>query len=473
MIPKVLEKGLGGIDSAVLFRNSQQAPGRGTLVHITRSLVVFEVYNPYSVVQLSEVLQSVRVVRGERTIYDGQAVVSSIVTTGLMVIVSATLLDPWDDLSGLMPGNGLGRETERFLDDWEAGNNLNSDFQLAVGRLRNFLLEISRWLGQAEAGLFDDPSNAAARPALRDEFYEEVQAPIRPKLGFLFGNLEETAGNVSPESVTAHKTYARRELHPLTLCSPFVHRTYTKPLGYAGDFEMVNMMLGESQFPEGNTYARIIHTFYLRSAAAEAHRNRIDMLIERLRREAERVVEEGRPFSVLSVACGPAVEIQRYVRSSSLADFTVFHGLDFSREALSHASGKISEAIKANNRKTVAEFVQKSIDEMLKEADQQSKASAPAYDFVYCAGLFDYFTDHVCRRLIRLFYQWVKPGGLATVTNVHPDNPNRSSMEYLLEWYLHYRDKKALEGLARLTESKCVDVDSTGINVFLDIRREI
>jgi extracellular factor (EF) 3-hydroxypalmitic acid methyl ester biosynthesis protein len=388
-----------------------------------------------------------------------------------MVIVSATLLDAWNDLSGLLPGQGLGRETERFLADWEASHNLDTDFQLAVGRLRNMLLEVSRWLDQAEAGLSDDPSKAA-QPALRDEFYREVREPLLPKFAELYGEFEATARRVSDEVATAHKSYARRELHPLTLCSPFVHRTFTKPLGYAGDFEMVNMMLGESAVSVGNTYARVIHSFHLQSAAAEAHRNRIEILQDRLRREAERVVLEDRPFSVLNIACGPAVEFKRFVASSALADFTVFHAIDFSTEALEYARTAIEETIASHDRKTVVEFEQKSIDELLRETDGQTHEPAPQYDFVYCAGLFDYFTDPVCRRLIRLFFQWVKPGGLATVTNVHPDNPNRPTMEYLLEWYLVYRDENAMEKLARSVSQKQVCADGTGLNVFLDLRKD-
>jgi len=50
-------------DSLVTFRNSQGAHARGTLMDLTRHAVVFEVYNPYSIVQLSEVLQELRINR--------------------------------------------------------------------------------------------------------------------------------------------------------------------------------------------------------------------------------------------------------------------------------------------------------------------------------------------------------------------------------------------------------------------------
>ena len=81
------------LQSPVTFRNSQGDPARGTLLKLERSSVVLEVYNPYSIVQLSEVLQELTIRRGEDIIYQGRAVVSNLVNTGLMLIVSVTLVD--------------------------------------------------------------------------------------------------------------------------------------------------------------------------------------------------------------------------------------------------------------------------------------------------------------------------------------------------------------------------------------------
>ncbi len=46
-----------------------------------------------------------------------------------------------------------------------------------------------------------------------------------------------------PDLVPVHQAFGKRHLHPLILGSPFVYRTLQKPLGYAGDYEMVNMMM--------------------------------------------------------------------------------------------------------------------------------------------------------------------------------------------------------------------------------------
>jgi extracellular factor (EF) 3-hydroxypalmitic acid methyl ester biosynthesis protein len=69
-------------ESVLVFKNSSGVECRGTLMSVTQQMAVFEVYNPYSIVQLSEVLNELRISRGDRTVYSGKAVVSNLVNTG-------------------------------------------------------------------------------------------------------------------------------------------------------------------------------------------------------------------------------------------------------------------------------------------------------------------------------------------------------------------------------------------------------
>ncbi len=465
-----MKPSISGTDSLVAFRNSQGTEGRGTLVHLTRNQVVFEVYNPYSIVQLSEVLGELRILRGDRTIYAGRAVVSSLVSTGLMVIVSATLVDPWSDLVGLGPGEGVRDEVREFVREWETIYRLRPSYQLAVSNVRSFLGELSRWLGQVEAvsGL----GASSGDPSLVSEFVEEVEEPVTPKLQELFGRFEEEAGQVPEDELDAHKAFARREIHPLALCSPFVHRTYTKPLGYAGDYQMVNMIL-EKPLEGQNTYARVLNSFNLSQPTAEAHRNRIAILRERLRHEAARAAGLGRPLRVLNVGCGPAAEVERFIREdeeSSRCEITL---IDFNRETLDHAEARLTRAQRDSGRRPTLHFVHKSIHQLLREVagGRSEQADEPPWGLVYCAGLFDYLSDRVCKRLVALFREWTAPGGLVVVTNVHPSNPTRYYMEHLLEWYLTYRTEDDMLGLAPDPAEARVFADPTGLNVFLEIRK--
>lgn len=451
--------------SLVVFRNSQDQDAHGTLLHLTRDVAVFEVYNPYSIVQLSEVLKRFRVIRGDRTIYDGNAVISNLVPTGLMVIASATLLDSWVDLAGLTPRQGLKQELQQSLLEWESGSALRPSYQVAVGKARGFLGEMNRWLEQLDFG----SGAATSPPPLDREVGLEALEALGPKLDELFGEFEHETKGVPADEVAAHKSFARRELHPFILRSPFVHRTYTKPLGYAGDYEMVNMMLRDPM--EGpTTYARVVNSWFLRQSVAEAHQNRIEILVERLRSEASRVAE--RTLRCLNVGCGPAVEIERFVARDPASERCEFHLLDFNQETLEYTQRRIESGAHERGRHLNARFFHKSVNDLLRESVKRGRTSEPAaFDLVYCAGLFDYLSDRVCRNLIGLFHEWVAPGGLVLVTNVHPANPMRGVMEHILEWNLVYRDETAMTNLATDFADKSVMTDATGINVFLDIRK--
>ncbi len=456
-------------ESIVLFRNSQGLESRGTLVRLTRNLAVFEVYNPHSIVQLSEVLSDIRIRRGERTTYKGRAVVSNLVSTGLLLLVSVTLVDPWSDLVDLAPGEELRREVAGFVSEWEtASQTIEPAYALCVGQLRNFMQELSRWLehGDSVAGIGHSelPDDHARRYA------QDVTESAGPILERLLHAFEHQARQVAEDRLTTHKAMARRELHPLMLCSPFIHRTYTKPLGYAGDYEMVNMILGEP-WRGGSTYARLINAAFVHSDVAVAHRHRIDLLQSRLEDEARAAAQAGRPFRVLNVGCGPAAEVQRFVQGPMREVPSTFSLLDFSAETLNYARGRMQQALGASGGPVEIDYVQRSIHDLLKQAAGRRTDVSEGYDMVYCAGLFDYLSDRICRRLMRLFFDWTVPGGLVLATNVHPRNPIRAIMEHIVEWYLIMRDQQDMLALAPGTGEASVYTEATGTNVFLEVRK--
>lgn len=424
--------------------------------------MVFEVYNPYSIVQLSEVLSEFRVLRGERVVYSGRAVVSNLVSTGLMLIVSATLVDPWSDLIGVPAGAELQREVTEFVSDWETSHDLKPDYQLSVTTINSFLSELSRWVEQLEA---ESAADGSARREADADILAGLQESLSPKIFELFGRFEEVAAEISPEEEVQHKAFAQRELHPLMLISPFVHRTYTKPLGYAGDYEMVNMILRNSA--EGpNIYARIVNSFVLAREPAEAHRNRIDFLVNLLTGELAKAAKAGRKLRVLNVGCGPARETERFIRDVPNAERAEFTLLDFNQETLDYTRTRLQTACVESKRHPNLNFVHKSIHDLLRESGK-SDEPPEQWDLVFCAGLFDYLSDRICKRLMRLFYAWTKPGGRVAATNVHASNPIRHFMEHLLEWYLIYRDHHGFTDLVPAEWNPEVTTDSTGVNVYI------
>jgi extracellular factor (EF) 3-hydroxypalmitic acid methyl ester biosynthesis protein len=454
------------LESLVTFKNSSGLSGRATLLHLTRYSIAFEVYNPYSIVQLSEVLHDLVILRQDRPIYQGRAVIKTLVPTGALTIASAALLDPWSDLNGLLARDDIREETERFIQNWKHDYHLRPSYQLAVANLASFLQELSRWLGQAEALYADHRSGATLSES---QLLDQVWPPLEAKLQELFELFEIETRRIPVEEAPVHKAFAQRELHPLLMCDPFNHRIFTKSLGYAGDYQMVNMLLGPSGVG-ASTYAKIINRFTLNLGPAAAHRNRIVILRDTLQREAQRASSANRPLRVLNIGCGPAAEIESFVTTDDASTGLDLTLVDFNRETLEHAERRIVGAQRSSRHDLSLGVVQQSIHELLKSSASES-GRAGHYDFVYCAGLFDYLPERICRKLVRMFHEWTVPGGLVLVTNVHSRNPVRGYMEHVVEWYLEYRDDDQFRRFAPEQVPCRVFTDATGVNLFLEIRK--
>jgi extracellular factor (EF) 3-hydroxypalmitic acid methyl ester biosynthesis protein len=258
------------------------------------------------------------------------------------------------------------------------------------------------------------------------------------------------------------------------LCAPFVYRTFQKPLGYAGDYEMVNMIL-RSPYEGSSLFAKLLNTHFWSQPPAEAHRNRITYLTEQLVHETQRVAKEGRTARIFNLGCGPAKEIQNFLTREDISDLAEFTLLDFNEETLQYTNTLLSDLKSKYSRRTQINYVQKSVSQILKDSGRADKVfRAGSYDLVYCAGLFDYLSDRVCKKMMEIFYELVAPGGLLIATNVSEANPVRHQMEYLLAWNLIYRNERQLHAL-RPTKAGEKDIqvigDPTSVNIFIQVRK--
>lgn len=458
-------------DPVVSFRNSQGEAARGTLTSLQRRTLVMEIYNPYSIVQVSEVLSHLVIRSGERAIYQGKAVVVSLLNTGLMAVVSVTLIDEWNDLGHIgHDARSVALAVSHFVEDWETRARVGDVYQGVVNDLRSYFSEVTRWLDQADvtAGL---PRDGAGR--VRDDVFYEIARPLLAKGQQYLQRFEQEAASVAPQEEAAHRAFAQSALHPLVLRAPFVYRTFAKPLGYAGDYQMVNQILGDPR--EGpSTYFELVNFMFLQAAVARAHRNRVDILQQRLTGLAQCSRGMGRPFRILNVGCGPAAELQRLVAAGTPADHLDISLVDFSEETLAHVANRLAEVARVHGHPPLNITLRhESVHQLLKRSAREAGVpGAEQFDFIYCAGLFDYLADKACARLIAYFERHLRPGGRLLVTNVHTSNPERFWMEHFLEWYLIYRDGP---GTAQLFPPTLTDVktftDATGVNLFAEAVR--
>jgi extracellular factor (EF) 3-hydroxypalmitic acid methyl ester biosynthesis protein len=406
-------------------------------------------------------------------IFSGRATVSNLVNTGIMVVCEATLDESWLDVdlyALVTQPRKLQADFTDLLKEWERVLNILPQYKVVLADMQNYFMDLRRWLEQVELGIRSSPSRD--RPNFEREVTHELAPIVLPSMNDLFAGFEEAADQIEEELQPFHRTYAKRQLHPHLLCSPFAYRTYHKPLGYAGDYEMVNMIVGEP-LKGSSLFAKTINLWFLSQAPAEAHRNRIKYLTKLLAQETRRVAHEARPARIFNLGCGPAAEIQTFLTQNDLCDWSHFTLLDFNDETLEHVKTVLEYLQKRFGRQTKFEIIKKSVHQVLKDAAKLG-AHMETYDLIYCAGLFDYLSDRICKRLMNIFYDLLAPGGLLVATNVDTSNPSRHTMEQVLDWHLIYRNHQQLMALVPdlgPDGSYCIKADPTGCNVLLEVRR--
>jgi hypothetical protein len=282
----------------------------------------------------------------------------------------------------------------------------------------------------------------------------------------LFGELDcllvETA-RAMPRNrarAAAHIEHWRAALHHHWLQAPIVSRCFHKPLGYAGDYAMMNLIY--RNMPEGDSpLARALHQHTNSSLAATAVRSRRRWIVQQI--QAHAAGRRGR-YQITSMACGPAVEMSDLVRESFLADRADFTCIDQDAEALAHASAGLNETIASSGRAATARYERWSVKNLLAGTDVGKQ------DFVYSLGLFDYLNDRTARRFTEVLFQLVAPGGRLVIGNFGPDVDARFTMEMICDWFLIYRTpSQVFDFTAGLPDDAKVRVtaEATGTNLFL------
>jgi len=323
--------------SEITFKTGGGAEHRCALRQLMRHAALFELHAPLLGFRAGEVLDPFCINQRGRSLYSGRAVIRNQIQAGASSICEVSLGDEgWNDLDArLFQGDaGLWRgQFAEFLRDWQAHLHIQPEYKLTVADMQAFLFDLSLWLAQVEHGIGLLPD--AAHPARETTLIEQLADAIIPSINDIFDKFEDVVVRLDSPHAAEHASYMRRHLHSLVLLAPFARRTYTKPLGYAGDYEMVNMIMRDR--PEGESlFAKILHTWFVRQQPARAHRNRIDYLVGRITEAALRGKAAGRRAEIFNMACGPASEVQRFIAESELRGAPEFTLLDFNEETLAY-----------------------------------------------------------------------------------------------------------------------------------------
>lgn len=154
------------------------------------------------------------------------------------------------------PNADLKSQFSELMTEWKTGNEVIDPFKIVVADLSSMLSGVQHWLTGIDVGIRTTVTRR--RQDMEREIFAKVEQRVVEEIIPSMESFEKVANEVGEAGVAVHKSYVRRQLHPIVLCSPFLFRTFTKPLGYAGDYEMMNMMLRDP-YEGSSAFAKILN----------------------------------------------------------------------------------------------------------------------------------------------------------------------------------------------------------------------
>jgi trans-aconitate methyltransferase len=304
---------------------------------------------------------------------------------------------------------------------------------------RLFCADVLRVLGSYR-NLLDENMNLARQFERDFDFdgaYEACEARLVQHWQALWRAGNDLARSVmaNREVLEATKAFTEVVLTPQICEGAIFNRSYMKPLGYPGDFEIMNQIY-DWERRGTSVYQQLMHRLGL--DVGEFVKTRMEAVCAHI---GHVVNEKGnaRAARIMSLGCGPAREVELFLRSGELknkrAEFTL---IDQEQAALSHAIEKtFPHVLKANGQARV-QCLNMSFTDIVRS--NSGLISLPPQDLIYCVGLIDYLADRRAATLVRRLYDALAPGGLLIIGNMNETLHSAIwPLEFLLDWSLYYR----------------------------------
>ncbi|MFQ5787952.1 MAG: hypothetical protein ACE5H1_08210, partial [Thermodesulfobacteriota bacterium] len=378
-----------------------------------------------------------------------------------------------DKISYLKKKSLLQQEKRRDISYFKASNKICSTFKAEVSDLRYICEQLKNAFERYEPLVqSESPENKInLEQAVLEVFVEEYYPIINNLMNKIALLVKDKDKDKDKDKYLddIYKEYFRHHLLDLFLTAPFINRSYKKPLGYAGDYEMMNMLY-QNQYEGKTLFGKFLNGHIWQSPASQAVRNRVPYLVNKMLM----ILSDSTPkigASITSIGCGPAKEVQEFILHGIEADNCEFNLIDAERSALRYCQDKVLEAKHSRGVGTKIKILNKSVAEILRNKNNPLSAKQ---DLIYSVGLFDYLSADLCISLIRIFYENLKPNGTLIIGNFDPSNETRNYMEYAMEWHLIYRNGQDMLDLASSLTDKAecfVEKEATKTNNFLVVKK--
>jgi SAM-dependent methyltransferase len=399
------------------------------------------------------------------SLFDGRATVMRIEPSGFGSKLALRFDENFVDVPALRKKDAQARLRGQFASLQPTSNDaVSKEYRVLCSDILSTFRSYRSFLDQRN----DDLDNAKNDNSGAFELCLEQMMPQWREL-WLRGNEATEAVMDDKERLNALKTLTELVLTPEFNHGPIWERSYSKPLGYPGDFQVMNYVYDWKREGE-STYGQIIHRLGL--DVAECIGTRMDVVIDTVLRIAK-MKPAGETARILSLGSGPAREVKQIYEQTSRGTAKFEYTLvDQEEQALQYAYEGNYPAAMAHGAGASINCLNLSFTDILR-GNLEDK-NAYNQDMVYSVGLFDYLKDRRARALAKSLFDLVKPGGLLVLGNMNKcELSNLWPMECLTDWRLYYRGDAEMLGWAEALDKQnaWTELEPTGRVRLLFVRK--
>jgi len=286
--------------------------------------------------------------------------------------------------------------------------------------------------------------------ALVDEIVEDLSLRARDRWNELLRRGHEAVRPFHADVVArgAFKAYTEKTLLPVFLDGAGWARSYNKPLGYPGDFKIMNYVY-EHDLEGDGIYNKFVHKLSL--DGAQAVKSRLDLFVDIAACHINDKHEVGASAKILSIGAGPARELESLILKLDKGVNLRAVLVDQEEQALEFALANMKALNIAN---LAVEAINISFREMLMPNNLAENFAN--CDIIYSLGMVDYLSPLLARRFVGRLYQLLPEGGKLIIGNVSDRvNGGMWPCEYIVDWSMFFRTHEDMIAMASdLSEAK-------------------
>ncbi len=405
----------------------------------------------------------------DHTIFTGEVAIKSVTSNNSKTIAGAMFVKnvfPTEKLMAVKAKFELQIELEREATELKNIDKEACKLIIDCSRfLQMFKEKCEKFEKDLEGRTFDSCKSAEAA-------FMEYMSPIATE--YLVNFNTKFSELIDVDSISDGSAYHRifgQLIYPFFSGSDLAKRAKEKPLGYAGDFEMMNQIY-RNGFEGKTLVGKILHNYVANEKSSESVAFRKPYFLSYYESFLNKSEEQ---VNILSLASGPCVEFQEAIEQfdQSKLDRLCLTLFDLDQVSLEYAQTKIYEKSIEQQKRINVEFINASVKMFI---ESYGIENTEYYDLIYSGGLFDYLDNMTSTAIVTNLFKFIKPGGKVIIGNFTTKNSTKAFCHFVTSWHLIHKTEEEMRAWTKYIPADSyeleVEYDTNGINAFIVITKK-